>query len=134
MIHYLDDFLLVDDSEPKFFGLLAAYLDLFEKHSKREDEFQVNFLGIQIDSDAMQIRLSFDKHQHALKAVNEFLFKNNIIPCQLEQLVDFLSFCARVIPLGRPFLRNTFNLLRKISHFHPHSLCRITSEAKRDIH
>jgi len=59
--------------------------------------------------------------------LDDFLLVND------RKLLGFLSFCARVIPLGRPFLRNTFNFLRKLSHLHPHAIQRLSSRAKRDL-
>jgi hypothetical protein len=57
LVHYLDDFLHVNDPDPEFFGVLAKYLGLFEKSSKREDGHRVIFLGIEIDTTTMELRL-----------------------------------------------------------------------------
>jgi hypothetical protein len=69
LVHYLDDFLLVNDPDPEFFGDLASYLGLFEKHSKRSDGFRVDFLGIELDPEFMQARLPPDKQSRPLTAV-----------------------------------------------------------------
>lgn len=122
LVHYLDDFLLINDPDPDFFGSLASYLGLFEKTEKREDGFTVRFLGVELDSEAMEVRLPKDKHIRAINEVQRFLHRRSVSHRALEKLLGFLSFCARVIPLGRPFLRNLFNLLHKLSYLHPHAI------------
>ena len=133
LVHYLDDFLFINDPDPELFGVLAAYLGLFEQQSKREDGCQVTFLGIEIDTEALQLRLPQDKYDCALSAVHMLLRRSSISSAALEKVLGFLSFCARVIPLGRPFLRNLFNLLQCLSHLHPHSRRRISVAARRDL-
>ncbi len=134
LVHYLDDFLLVNDPDPEFFGTLAQYLGLMEKKQKREDGEQVSFLGIELDSYAMEARLPKDKLDRALSNVHQLLIKGAASHRSLEKLLGFLSFCARVIPLGRPFLRNLFNFLRRLSYLHPHAISRLSSTARRDLH
>ena len=104
LVHYLDDFLLVNDPDPEFLSQLASYLGFKEKRSKREDSHQVIFLGIELDSDKMETPLPQDIHDRALLNVRNFLTKGSISHRSLEKLLGFLLFCARVVPLGRPFL------------------------------
>ena len=59
--------------------------------------------------------------------------KNHVSYRTLERLLGFLSFCTRVLPLGRPFLRNLFTFLRRLSHIHPQALARINAPAKREL-
>ena len=133
LVHYLDDFLLVNDPDPEFFGQLASYLGFYEKVSKRADGYQADFLGIELDTDAMQARLPPDKQARALAAVQSLLQLDRVTHCTLERLLGFLSFCTRVLPLGRPFLRNLFTFLNRLSHIHPHATARINAAAKRDL-
>ena len=133
LVHYLDDFLLVNDPDPEFFGDLVSYLGLFEKYSKREDGYRVNFLGIQLDSEHMQACLPLDKHARALAGVQSLLQHGRVSHHRLEKLLGFLSFCTRVLPLGRPFLRNLFTFLCRLSYLHPYALARITSAARREL-
>jgi len=133
LVHYLDDFLLINDPDPEFFGQISSYLGLFEKTGKREDGWVVNFLGIELDSDAMEARLPQDKRERALAGVQNLLVKGSVSHHSLEKLLGFLSFCSRVVPLGRPFLRNLFNLLRKLSQLHPQALRRLSAPARRDL-
>jgi len=133
LTHYLDDFLLIGDPDPEFFGQLADHLGLCENIAKREDGFRVSFTGIELDTEAMQARLPADKHLRAMQGVQQLLSKGRISHRTLEKLLGFLSFCARVIPLGRPFLRNVFTMLRSLSHLHPFATRRLSTAARRDL-
>src|SRR5213075_373000 len=44
LIHYLDDFLFVNEPDPDFFGTLSSFLGFTERTDKREDGTIVNFL------------------------------------------------------------------------------------------
>ena len=133
VVHYLDDFLLIQDPDPEFFGILARYLGLSEKFVKRQDGYVVDFTGIELDTHLMEARLPKDKHDRALRGVERLLHTDAVTHRTLEKLLGFLSFCAKVIPLGRPFLRNLFNLLNRLSHLHPHAIRRLSPSARRDL-
>jgi hypothetical protein len=49
-------------------------------------------------------------------------------------MLGFLSFCAHVVPLGRPFLRKLFNFARELSHL-PRLTTRrrLSAEAIQDL-
>ena len=81
----------------------------------------------------MEVRFPKDKHERAMKEVQKFLHKNSVSHHALEKLLGFLSFCARVIPLGGPFLRNLFTFLHKLSYLHPFAMQHISSAARRDL-
>ena len=133
LVHYLDDFLFIDEPDPNFFGALASFLGFTERIDKRQDGTIVEFLGLILDSYNMIVTLPENKHRCALLALHTTLSQKTISHRSLEKLLGFLSFCARVIPLGRPFLRNLFNLLRKFSHRPAMSRSRLSSPAKRDL-
>src|SRR5579859_4221235 len=133
LVHYLDDFLLFDDPSPEFFGNVASYLGLSENIMKRKDGWVVDFTGIELDSDCMVARLPKDKHDRAIAGVQRLLATGAVTHRTLEKLLGFLSFCARVVPLGRPFLCNLFNLLQRLSHLHPYAIHNLSSAARRDL-
>jgi len=133
LVHYLDDFFLVNDPDPEFFSSLVSYLGLIENIKKRKDGWVVDFTGIELDSYDMIARLPKDKHERAIAAVQRLLTIDSVTHRTLEKLLGFLSFCARVIPLGRPFLRNLFNLLQRLSHLHPYAMRSLSAAAKRDL-
>ena len=130
LVHYLDDFLFVNDPDPEFFGTIASYLGLAENIKKRKDGWVVDFTGIELDSNLMEARLLKDKHDRAIAGVQRLIESGSVTHRTLENFLGFLSFCVKVIPLGRPFLRNLFNLLKCLSHFHPHAIRRVSTAAK----
>jgi hypothetical protein len=98
-VHYLDDFLSFS-SEDSLFGHVCSFLGLTEKESKWIDGTTVDFTGIEIDSDKMEIRLHKDKHLRALRSVDDTLTRGVTDFVSLRSMIGFLSFCARIIPLG----------------------------------
>ena len=134
LIHYLDDFLFMDEPDPEFFGIIATYLRFLKRLDKREDGTMVNFLGLLFDTNAMHVTLPDDKRMRALHAIQKLLQKGTVSHSTLEKLLGFLSFCARAIPLGRPFLRNLFNFLRQLRQIHPAATHRLPASAKRELH
>ena len=134
LVHYLDDFLLVNDPDPELFGAVVSHLGFEEKTSKRADGHVVDFTGIEIDTEKMEARLPHDKHNRALTSVKKLLARGTVSHRSLERLLGFLNFCAKVIPLGRPFLRNLFNLLCRLPARHPYTPYRLGKAAKRDLH
>jgi hypothetical protein len=133
LVHYLDNFLLINDLDPEFFSALASYLGLAENIKKRKDGWVVAFTGIELDSDKVIGQLPRDKHDRAISAVQHLLYVGTVTYRILENLLGFLSFCAKVIPLGRPFLRNLFNLLKRLAHLHPHAIRSLSAAARRDL-
>src|SRR5436305_6983909 len=93
----------------------------------------VDFTGIELDSDKLEARLPKDKHDRALEAVQNTLSRGSISFKSLRSLLGFLSFCTRVIPLGRPFLRQLFNFLQSISKLPSSAVRRLSPQASSDL-
>jgi hypothetical protein len=134
LVHYLDDFLLAGGNSKTLFNEVCSFLGLEEKTSKAMDGYVVDFTGIELDTDKMEARLPRDKHDRASLAVQRLLQRGSSSYNDLQSTLGFLSFCTRVIPLARPFLRNLFNFLQSLSHIHPHSLRRLSPKATTDLH
>ena len=135
LVHYLDDFLLIGGSDDALFNYVCHYLCFEEKASKSIDSIPVDFIGIEIDSIKMEVWLPTDKHKRRLNAVNEMLQQGSTNFNTLRSVIGFLSFCARVIPLGRPFLHNLFNFIYVIKAMAEtlSSICRLSFEATKDL-
>ena len=135
--HYIDDFLTILHPDEDIHKASAEFDNIcksigFEiEHRKDVEGTTVEFLGLEIDTMAMEARLPQDKHLRAFRAVRDTLGRAYIPFHELENLLGFLSFCCAVLPLGRPFLRNIFNLLdQKTRHL---MRIRITKAAKCDL-
>ena len=70
------------------------------------------FLGIEIDSNSMEARLPSNKLTRARSLMAAHLKNSSISYLELQSLVGFLSFAARVVVLGRAFLRRLFDSLK----------------------
>jgi len=139
LCHYIDDFLLILPPESPMihtaandFSEVCDTMGFMIEQKKNKEGTLVDFLGLEIDTMAMEARLPPDKHQRALSIVVDILQRKSISFHTLEKLLGFLSFCCAVIPLGRPFLRQIFNLLNRKTHHLAH--IRISKAAKRDLH
>ena len=135
--HYLDDFFGVfpADTEPdgpsQIFDATLGEFGFVKANEKDEWGTVVTHLGFQFDSDLMEVRLPPNKHARAIKAVSDLLSLKSAVPqASLEETLGFLSHCCQVIPLGRPFLRQLFSLLKRKSHYRR---IRLNSEVKQDL-
>jgi hypothetical protein len=124
--NYLDDFLAVlaphldatryaDD-----FDSLCKNLGFTIKQKKSYTGTCTDFLGLEIDTAAMEARLPSDKHAKALLLVRTYLRRRSLTLWELQSVIGFLSFAAKVVPLGRPFLRRLYNALSGYSASGPH--------------
>ena len=127
LCHYIDDFLLILPPESPMihtaandFSEVCDTMGFMIEQKKNKEGTLVDFLGLEIDTMAMEARLPPDKHQRALSIVVDILQRKSISFHTLEKLLGFLSFCCAVIPLGRPFLRQIFNLLNRKTHHLTH--------------
>ena len=74
------------------------------KGEKNEEGHCIRFLGIEIDTQAMEARLPPNKHEKATALVNSTLAQHSVTHSSLETTVGFLSFASNVVPASRPFL------------------------------
>lgn len=111
MTHYLDDFLCVGPPSSNLCGvLLATVQHLTERFGiplavdKMEGPTSsIKFLGIEIDSWAMECRLP-DNKLHALKEeVRLTSGKHKIQLRELQWLLGKLNFACQIMPMGRVF-------------------------------
>src|SRR5213078_3456709 len=114
--------------ESQQFGEVISQLGLEKAADKDEEGTVVMHLGFEIDSNAMEVRLSQNKRDRAIKAINTLTLKNSVTFGQVDELLGFLSHCCQVIPLGRPFLRTAFSLHRVTGKRHRSSRTRIPSK------
>lgn len=118
-LHYLDNFFTVLESESlaqeyeEFFTALCIMLGLKIKESKNIRSTLAEFLGIKIDTLAIEARLPERKLSKAKEWVKTTLQQKQISREDLCSLLGFLSFAAKVVVLGRIFLRQLFNALSK---------------------
>jgi hypothetical protein len=136
-IHYLDDFLGVGPASaaPEFshqFEWICNRLGLRIKESKSITGTTADFGGIELDTLAMEARLPTTKLHKATELVEHALKKGKLSLQELQSLIGFLSFCCKVVPLGRSFLRRLYDATSN----YPRSDTkrrRLTAEMKADL-
>jgi hypothetical protein len=139
LTHYLDDFFVVFPPETNIaphsqvFDEVINTMGLTKAVEKDSHGTTVTHLGFEFDSINMEVCLPPNKKLRAMQAVKRLLHASSISFTELEEVLGFLSHCCQVVPLGRPFLRQLFSLLRRAKSPFKSSRTRITSSAKSDI-
>src|SRR5882672_4986300 len=69
----------------------------------------LEFLGLELDSEAMEARLPIKKLGYLRELLDSWMGCKACVLKELQELVGFLQFCAQVIPHGRTFIRGLMN-------------------------
>jgi len=139
-VHYVDDFLTIgapnSDECRQNMALThetcsQAGLPL-EPSKTQGPSDKLTFLGIELDSAAMEIRLPEDKLAHTLKTLAQWgLLKRGCIKRDLLSLIGMLSHASKVVRSSRVFLRRLIDLSTTVRD--PSYYIRLNAEAKSDI-
>ncbi len=125
LLHYLDDFFLTgapssDECRVAKRTLLQVFEDLGIPVAKEKPTTCLIFLGLEIDSITMQLRLPAEKLAALLVLIQSWLHRQSCTRRELESLVGSLHFACSVVRSGKTFLRRVFELLsvaRKRHHY-----------------
>ena len=128
VLHYLDDFLLVGAPRSGQCGEdLRRLLSVFERlrvpiaSEKLEGPTErLTFLGIEIDSQEMTLRLPVRKLLELKSLIAEWATRKSCTKRDLQSMVGKLQHACKVVRPGRTFLRRMFELLKgvkKKDHF-----------------
>ena len=123
-LHYLDDFFAILSSQIEaqayedFFLHLCLILGVHIKDEKSLRATIAEFLGIELDSIKMEARLPPAKLKKAEDWVKKALAQRTITRENLQSLLGFLSFAAKVVIPGRAFLRRLFTALREFKRIY----------------
>ena len=139
LIHYLDDFLLMDLSELTCSHHLRRFLTVCTTLGipVAEDNLEgptttLTFLGLEIDSVRQEIRLPEAKLIAIHTELRKWSQRKSTTKRQLLSLIGLLRFAAKAVPAGRLFLRRLITLSTKVQRLH-HNL-RLNKDARADIH
>lgn len=91
----------------------------------------LEFLGIIIDSELMELRMSQTRVDDIKKELQKWLSKKWGTKRELLSIIGKLVFLTRVIKSGNIFLRRLYNMSTKVKCLH-HKV-KLTAEATRDI-
>ena len=138
LIHYLDDYVLVAESQTLAVahkGILVSTckeLDIPLEPQKLVGPSQVlEFLGIEVDTIKLQLRLPTEKLDRLMAILTETEGKKAISKRQLQSLVGTLQHACKVIYPGRAFLRRLHALLTVGAA--PYHHIRLNVDARADI-
>lgn len=139
LVNYLDDFLVIGSSfdecqsaQNKVIQFLH-FLGLQISWSKVTPPSQVTtYLGIEIDSVRMELRLPVGKIEKLRVALDKFSVKKSASKHQLEQLCGLLAHCATVVKGGRVFCRRLYDAC-KIASRTKSKCVRLNTMVKDDI-
>ena len=139
-LHYLDDFLFLGPPNSNECALsLQTALQACRllgmpvaTHKTEGPSSQLTFLGIQIDTVAMQLSLDKAKLARISALVFSWRSKRSASKQELQSLIGHLSHAATVVQHGRTFLRRMIDLLKRAKH--PHHHLRLSAEFRSDLH
>ena len=115
IIYYLDDFFITYHlgADPAIyerrFATICSTLGIRIKESKSITGTTANFNGIEFDTVAMEACLPQPKLTKAWNLVTTLAKKQHTTLQEQQSTTGYLAFCAKVIPVGRSFLRQLYN-------------------------
>ncbi|XP_070199530.1 uncharacterized protein [Littorina saxatilis] len=89
------------------------------------------FLGLIVDTVALQVRIPQDKLLELKRQVSEFLYKHKVTLRQLQSLIGKLNFACRAVVPGRAFCRRLIDATRGVKR--PFHHIRITAAMREDL-
>ena len=141
MIHYLDDFCGCDKNEKGALSLLETSLETFESlgvpvapEKIEGPSTRIKFLGLEVDTVAMEVRLPDDKLNDLKACVQNTINRKGkkITLRELQSLIGKLNFACRAIAPGRAFLRRLIDATIGLKH--PKHKTRISNAMVEDLH
>ena len=138
--HYLDDYVTL--GAPESGECLANHQTIFQvcqelgiplaPHKTVGPTTCLIFLGIEIDTTRMELRLPHEKLSRLLELLQEWQFKKACTRESLESLLGHLNHACQVVKPGRSFIGRLITILTQAKHSH-HRMIRINNEARSDI-
>lgn len=138
VVKVLDDFLFVAQTFSECQYMLSTFIAVcsdigipIAPHKTISPTTHLTFLGIALDTVAMEARLPQDKLSSYRADIFAVLQMEKITLRELKSLIGKLQFSTCIIPSGRPFLRRLHDLTvqaRKPFHF-----IRLTNDTKQDL-
>ena len=139
-LHYLDDFLFLSApgstecaTSLQIALHVCSHLGVpVASHKTEGPATQLTFLGIQIDTETMQLSLAQDKMTRILSLVLSWRSKRAATKQELQSLIGHLSHAATVVQHGRTFLRRMIDLTKQVKQ--PHHHLRLSADFRSDLH
>jgi len=130
-LHYLDDFILVASEHEAAVSLISIFsrLRVPLEGSKLEGPSScLTFLGIEVDTGALQLRLPREKLTKLKCQLTRTICHKSVPKQDLESLTGLLQFATKVVRPGRP----TLHALQAVGS-QPDHLVRLSLSAQADV-
>ena len=139
VIHYLDDYLFVGPPASGACGrALRRAIEICHQLGVRLSlkklegpSVELSFLGLQLDTDRMEIRLPEDKLSRLRQSLEEWKQKRSCTKRELLSLLGVLHHACKVVRPGRSFLRRMIELSKVVKLLHHH--IRLNVEFRSDL-
>ena len=138
VVAYLDDFFICEATLESCAGTLSILISLLRKlgfsinwNKVVDPTKKLTFLGIEIDSNTMELRLPDDKLEALKHELAVFSSLTRVNKKQLQSLVGKLNWAASVVYGGRVFLRNLINAISSLKQ--DYHKVRLRANALADI-
>ena len=139
LLHYLDDFLFGGQRNTDqcqhimgIFKLTLQSIGVPIAVEKTEGPTTIScFLGLELDSDTMVVRIPFAKVSEITECINTILSQEKVTLKAMQSLIGVLNFACRAIVPGRPFCRRLINSICGLTK--PYHHLRITSCMRQDL-
>jgi hypothetical protein len=79
---------------------------------------EMEFLGIIIDTDKLELRISQERLNNIIQELDEWQGKKKAKKRDLLSLIGKLSFISKVVRSGRTFIRRLIDLSKRVKHLH----------------
>ena len=138
--HFLDDFITGAASEAN----CARNLYLLETtcstlnlplalHKKEGPATCLTYLGIELDTVAMEMRLPGQKLHRLKHTIQKWVLLRFCKRKQLKSLIGLLHDASIVVQSGRTFIRHLIDALKSFNHRHGNVFIRLNKQARSDV-
>ena len=116
--HYLDDFIFMSIFKDQCKLILDEFSCLCQELAVPVPEERtvgpvtcITYLGYELDSELMEIRIPQDKIVDILQQIEFILSKSKVSLRQLQSLTGSLAFCTKAMPSARTFVRRIYSAM-----------------------
>ena len=138
IVRYVDDFIVIAPTQDECQSHLDSILSTCQSAGFSVQASKVTvpspvteFLGIVIDTEKEELRISLERLHEILSEVNTWLSRDKATKRQLLSLIGKLSFVSKVVRTGRAFISRLLNITKRVRELHHH--VKLSVEAKADL-
>ena len=138
VVNYLDDFCIISATlsegclfQERLIAILRRMGFYISFKKLQSPSTTVRFLGIEIDSVGLEMRLPGDKLRKLIQILGHVGDKERVSRRELEKLGGLLAHCSKVVRGGRTFCRRIYDAIASVRE--PHFSVRLSSGFREDV-